>query len=128
MAAALDRCWSLLSEVVVGICAAGTVLQALIRATVDPLMSRCRQHIISLYSRNQLLSYATFSEYDLHSAVACSCSLPAMQGATSITRTTKSDYRIELRTKQFTGCAEKGTVVLLLWAALCNLFTQSRAT
>ena len=100
---ALDRCWSPLGGVVVGISAGGTVLKALIRATVDPLMSRCRQHIISLYRCSQLLSYATFSEYDVHSAVACSCSLPTMQGATSITRTTKSNYRIEFRTKQFTG-------------------------
>jgi hypothetical protein len=95
-------CWG---EVIVGICAGGTVLKALIRATVDPLMSRCRQHIISLYSCNQLLSYATFSEYDVHIAVACSCRLQTMQGATSITSKTKSDYLIEFRTKQFTGCA-----------------------
>jgi hypothetical protein len=96
-----------------GVSAGGTVLKALkawIRATVDPLMSRCRQHIISLYRCNQLLSYATFSEYDFSSAVACSCSLPTMQGATSITRTTKSDYHIEFQTKQFRGCAEKGIV------------------
>ena len=91
-------------EVVVGISAGGTVLKALIRATVEPLMSRCRQHIISLYSCNQLLSYATFSEYDVHSAVAYSCSLQTKQGATSITRTTKSDYRIKFPTKQLTAC------------------------
>jgi hypothetical protein len=52
-----------------------TLLRALIRATVDPLMSRCRQHIISLYSCNQLLSYATFSKYD----VAESCLSPALE-------------------------------------------------
>ena len=100
-----------------GISGAGTVLQGLIRATGDPLMSRCRQHIISLYSCNQLLSYATFSECDVHSSVAYSCSLQTMQGATSITSTTKSDYRIKFRTKQFTGCAEKGVVVLILLSA-----------
>ena len=100
-----------------GISAGGTVLKALIRATVDPLMSRCRQHIISLYSCNQLLSYATFSECAVHSAVAYPCSLPTMQGANSITSTTKSDYCIKFRTKQFTGCVEKGIVVLLLLSA-----------
>jgi hypothetical protein len=91
-------------------------MKVLIRATVGPLMSRCRQHIMSLYSSNHLLSYATFSEYDV-CAVACSYSLPTVQGATSITHTTKSDYRIEFRTKQFTWFAEKGVVILLLLAA-----------
>ena len=97
-----------------GICAGGTVLKALIKATVDPLMSRCRQHIISLYSCNQHPSYTTFSKCSVRMLSPTHVVSQLCKAPTSVTYRTKFDYRVEFRTKQFAGCVNKGRIVLHL--------------
>jgi hypothetical protein len=73
----------------------------LIKATVEALMFRCRLRItaLCLYSCNQGLPYVTLSQYD----VAYTRSLSAIQGITSITNMSKSDYLVEFGKKNFTG-------------------------